>query len=120
MAKYCRENGCNTLIDSGAYCDEHKKRKKVRPSYSSNKAFYMSKPWIDLRAFVYQRDGMCCVNCGKFVMGKDAQVDHVLPIWLEPDLKLYPENCRLLCAKCHPILEYKPPGRKNKNNYSWR
>lgn len=110
VMKYCRHNGCSNLINDGQYCNEHERRKpKPKRYYSKNASFYKTKAWVNLSAHVRVRDKLKCTNCGKFVVGRDAQVDHILPIWLRPDLKLDMDNCRLVCAECHPIVEYKPP-----------
>ncbi|MFR3686560.1 MAG: HNH endonuclease [Enterococcus sp.] len=109
MAKYCAHGGCRRLIDKGAYCVDHQRRKsKQKRYYSKNKRFYKSQSWIDLAAAVRERDRFRCTICGKPCFGKNAQVDHILPIWLKPELRLDEQNCRLVCSKCHPKVEYQP------------
>lgn len=109
MAKYCSEDGCRTIIDQGRYCENHQKRKpKGKVYYSKNKSFYNSKPWIELAEYVRFRDGYRCTVCGKPVFGRDSQVDHKIPIWLNPELRLDEDNTRLVCSRCHPRVEYQP------------
>ncbi|GMC10414.1 HNH endonuclease [Enterococcus thailandicus] len=116
MAKYCRQEGCRTLVIEGQYCDEHK-RKKVyeKRFYSKNKSFYKTQAWKSLADYVRFRDNYKCTICGKPVFGRDSQVDHKLPIWLRPELRLDEDNCRLVCSSCHPKVEYKPKDSKEKN-----
>lgn len=121
--KYCAEQGCRTLINSGRYCENHRRRKRKKTFYSKNRSFYRTQAWKDLKAFVYQRDKGCCVRCGKFVFGKLAHHHHIIPISVRPDLKLDPENVVTCCAQCHPILEtesnekYKP---EKKKEFNWK
>src|SRR5690554_677305 len=111
--KYCDFNGCNTKIERGAYCDDHKrskksikkKRNKKYIYHHDNKQFYNSKPWKSTRPFVYERERGCCQRCGSFVFGRQAHVHHVIEIKKDPTLRLDPNNLKLLCPKCHSIEE---------------
>jgi len=116
MAKYCRQEGCRNLIERGQYCEEHKRKKKVvKRYYSKNRSFYKSDDWKSLADYIRFRDGYKCTVCGKPVFGRDSQVDHELPIWLRPDLRLEISNCRLVCSSCHPKVEYQPKDEKEKS-----
>ena len=117
--KYCAEQGCKTLISSGRYCDDHKRRKKEKPVYSKNRSFYRTQAWKDLKAFCYQRDKGCCQRCGKFVFGKRAHHHHRIPISVRPDLKLDPDNIVTVCPPCHMILENEEK-EKMKKNFTWK
>lgn len=107
--KYCDFNGCNKKIERGRYCDDHGRSEKSRKNkniyHNSNKQFYNSQVWKDMRAFIYEREKGCCQRCGRFVFGKRAQVHHVVPVKKNPLLKLEPNNLRLLCPVCHCIEE---------------
>lgn len=122
--KYCREQGCTTLISSGGYCEQHKRRQRKRTSWQSkNKSFYNSQAWKDLRDYVYERDGGCCNRCGKFIHGRKAHVHHVVPVRVNPKLKLDQLNVILLCNVCHPIVEDETNeqyGLKNKPKFNWK
>lgn len=123
--RYCAEQGCKTLISSGRYCEDHKRRKKEKPVYSKNKSFYHSQAWHDLRAYVYQRDKGCCVRCGRFVFGKRAHAHHIIPINVRPDLKLDPDNVVIVCDVCHPILEQEANEKygfkqKKQSGFNWK
>ena len=104
--KYCGEQGCTTLISSGFYCPDHRRRRKRKNNYRhSNKSFYNSAVWKRLTAYIYERDKGLCQRCGKFVHGRDAHSHHVIPVREAPHLKLEPTNIILLCNNCHVIVE---------------
>lgn len=109
--KYCDFNGCNNKIAKGAYCDEHKRKRRKRPNkntdiyHSKNKAFYRSREWRALRAYVYEREKGLCQRCKCFVWGRRAHCHHVVPISVDVTLRLVKENIRLLCPNCHIIEE---------------
>lgn len=120
--KYCGEQGCKQLIEKGSYCADHKRRQKKVAWQSNNKSFYQSKAWKDMKAYCYQRDGGCCKRCSKFVHGKRSHAHHVIPVSMNPRLKLEPDNIMTLCSSCHPIVEaeanekYKPKKKK----FDWK
>jgi len=107
--KYCDFNGCGNKINKGRYCEEHTRSSPVKKSnniyHNTNKQFYNSQAWKNIRSVVYQRERGCCQSCGRFVFGKQAQVHHIVPIKKNPTLRLEPNNLRLLCPVCHSIEE---------------
>ncbi|WP_371069129.1 HNH endonuclease [Sediminibacillus sp. JSM 1682029] len=121
--RYCGEQGCKQLIAKGRYCEDHRRKKRKKVVYSKNKSFYRTRDWKDLKAYCYQRDGGCCQRCGKFVFGKRSHHHHIVPIQIDPSLKLDPDNIMTLCSKCHPIVEketmeeYFP---KKKSDFDWK
>jgi 5-methylcytosine-specific restriction protein A len=54
-----------------------------------------------LRDVIVRRDPLCrrCEAAGRLTV--TALVDHILPIWLRPDLRLDPDNLQGLCKPCH-------------------
>ena len=60
---------------------------------------YCGKKWAATRKQVIVRDCSKCQACGKIVVGKDAQVDHVIPKKRGGTDDL--ENLCLLCLTCH-------------------
>lgn len=113
MAKYCYEQGCRTLVTTGRYCENHKRRQRNKGS--NNKSFYNSQHWKDVKAFCYQRDQGKCTECGKFVYGHSAQHHHIVPIRERSDLKLDPNNITTLCPTCHMLVE----NASQKNFFNW-
>ena len=122
--KYCHEEGCRNLVSSGRYCEQHKRRQRKQPAWQSKyKSFYNSQDWKDLRDYVYERDGGCCNKCGKFIHGRKAHVHHIVPVRVNPKLKLDPNNVVLLCNVCHPIVEDETNerhGLKKKSLFNWK
>ena len=121
--KYCHEQGCKQLIDKGRYCEQHRRKRKKKAWQSNNKSFYRTQAWQDLKAYCYERDGGCCQRCGKFVFGKQAHHHHVIPIRVNPKLKLDPDNIKTLCAKCHAIEEDEANEKhelKSKKKFDWK
>ncbi|WP_430494083.1 HNH endonuclease [Rossellomorea marisflavi] len=120
--KYCGEQGCKSLIFSGRYCADHKRKKMEKVVYSKNKSFYRTQAWQDLRSFVYERDKGCCQQCGKFVFGKQAHAHHIVPVQIKPSLKLDADNIMMLCNKCHPIVEEETTEKyfPQKKKYDWK
>lgn len=116
--RYCGEQGCRSLISSGRYCEGHKRRRKKKVVYSKNKSFYASDEWKYKRSEVYQREKGCCEECGKFVFGRRAHVHHIVPIKVNPSLRLDDDNLMLLCSKCHVIIENEMNEKKNK--FEWK
>lgn len=54
--------------------------------------------WQALRHAVLERDGWRCVLCGE--RGK-LEVDHEVPLHVDPTRAWDPANCRSLCVSCH-------------------
>lgn len=115
--KYCSEQGCKSLIESGRYCERHKRRSRL--SGTNNKSFYNSRAWKDLKAYCYERDKGRCQKCDKFVFGKEAQHHHKIPVRKRPDLRLNADNIITLCPKCHMLIEHNCH-TKVKHNFNWQ
>ena len=120
--RYCAEQGCKNLISHGRYCEQHKHRQKKKSWQSNNKSFYRTQAWKDLASFVYERDRGCCQRCGKFVFGKQAHAHHIVPIRINPSLRLDPDNVALLCNQCHPIVEAETMEKyfPQKKKFNWK
>ena len=69
-------------------------------------AFYHSRAWADVRAFVWSRSSGLCERClGRgFVKPADV-VHHKVPLSVEnmddPTISLNPDNLIALCDECH-------------------
>ncbi|MEK4715241.1 HNH endonuclease [Sporosarcina sp. FSL K6-5500] len=108
--KYCDFNGCDSKIERGRYCPDHKRVKPKKKSkkniyHHENKSFYNSAVWKSTRSYVYDRERGCCQRCKSFVFGRNAHVHHVVPVKKNPLMKLDENNLRLLCSVCHTIEE---------------
>lgn len=54
-----------------------------------------------LHAFVRKREHNTCQGCGRLFSDNECCAHHIKSQGSRPDLKLDPDNCRLLCAYCH-------------------
>ena len=75
-----------------------------RPPYARAKpaketAHYHSGHWYAVRVRILTRDAYTCRSCSAIVAGKDAHVDHVVP--LEDGGTDTDDNLQTLCAACH-------------------
>lgn len=71
--------------------------------YKERKRFYNSKHWQLVREYVLKRANYECEWCkleGK-VTTDSLEVDHIEELQDRPDLKLDPDNLRVLCKACH-------------------
>lgn len=115
VAKHvCQFNGCQNLIEHGAYCAEHAyspkykraKRKRRDVYHHDNKPVYHSEEWASVCLTVDLREHDQCQRCGHIVFGRHKHHHHIVPIKDNPLLKFDPNNVMLLCDKCHPIVEH--------------
>lgn len=61
---------------------------------------YQSKVFRAVREKVLVRDSYTCQNCGRIVQGKEAHVDHIVPLELG-GAPFDETNLRVLCARCN-------------------
>ena len=119
--KKCRYPTCNQLISidqANPFCKVHGKnwhkrnfnfyRKTNYQDYNKHKrdpkanAFYHSAPWRRLSADLRRQSIWTCQCCGRTYDGKSfLVVDHIIPLKVEPKLKLDRKNLWVLCKKCH-------------------
>lgn len=68
-------------------------------SKDQKKIFFESREWQALRYSTIAKYGRRCMCCGKYdgVM----HVDHIKPIWSNPELRLDPDNVQVLCSECN-------------------
>jgi len=67
---------------------------------SSTARGYDSK-WRKVRLKVLNRDQWTCYLCQKHLVGRDATVDHLVPISVAPHLRLEETNLRACCLSCN-------------------
>ena len=66
--------------------------------------------WFRVRRIVLDRDGWRCRSCGH--PGGPFEVDHVVPLWLDPEQDVYsPGGCQTLCKPCH-MAKTRDEGRR--------
>lgn len=59
------------------------------------------KAWYKVRKEILIRDKWICYICGKKLIGDDATVDHIVPISVNPSLRLAPNNLAACCRSCN-------------------
>ena len=72
---------------------------KRRPRSTREKAHYVSKEWRAKRARILVRDAYTCKDCRLVVSGKDAHIDHIIP--LEDGGTDDDANLATRCVSCH-------------------
>lgn len=69
----------------------------VKPAKET--AHYRTADWLARRVRILTRDANTCRDCGMVVAGKDAHVDHIVP--LEDGGTDADENLCCRCSRCH-------------------
>ncbi|EEM02034.1 Phage endonuclease [Bacillus pseudomycoides] len=55
------------------------------------------------------------------MFGKRAHHHHIVPIKVNPSLKLDADNIMMLCSKCHPIVEKETNVKyQEKKKFDWK
>lgn len=100
--QYCKSPGCNQLVDSG-YCEKHKQpaTQQEIDRHSHDNKVYGNTTWRRLRRIKLNANPLCeiCLRDNKIVQA--SQVDHIIPVKVQPELKLVYENLQSLCETHH-------------------
>lgn len=73
-----------------------KRRKRIRQK--SDKQLLKDAAMALVRQIVFLRDGSKCLRCGAT---ENLQNSHIYSQGAQPGMALEPENCKVLCKKCH-------------------
>ena len=80
----------------------------------TDKAFYESREWRNLRYKVLKKHGAKCQCCGRSAKdGIIIHVDHIKPRSKFPELELNEDNLQILCEDCNL-------GKSNRDDTDWR
>ena len=90
----CLACGCPTR--GKPYCPAHQAQQHVRDKPSPTKRGY-DRAWNKLRAQILRDMGTQCHYCGDHA----DTVDHVVPISVDPTLRLEPTNLVPACRSCN-------------------
>lgn len=100
----CKYPGCRELVQSGGYCDKH--RRQTHREYNQHqrdnfsKVFYGSGAWKAASRRQLERAPMCA-ECAKAGRAKLADIaDHIVPV-REGGAKFDASNLQSLCWACH-------------------
>lgn len=67
---------------------------------SAHKRGY-DKAWYQVQRRILERDKYICYKCGKKLIGKDATVDHIVPLSKDRSLRLVESNLAACCRSCN-------------------
>lgn len=87
------------------------KSKKLKRQKSTNKNFYTSRVWLNLRYRALTKYGRICMLCQ--TRKGQMHVDHIKPRSLYPKLELDFNNLQILCRDCNL-------GKENKDQTDFR
>ena len=76
-------------------------RRPARIGRASREARGYDDAWRKVRLQILNRDAWVCYLCNKKLVGSDATVDHVVPISVNPALRLEPTNLKACCRGCN-------------------
>ena len=74
------------------------------------KAFYASKKWKEIRAFVLQRDFYMCRVCSRPNANIVHHIEEITPSNIrDASITLNPDNLVTVCAECHDAIHERYP-----------
>ncbi len=101
----CRHPGCPALVTTPGFCDQHRAAVhrdygRARRGFDTERTFYQSEAWRDVRA-AFLREHPLCRQCqAKGLLVAARVVDHVRPI-KEGGTRFDAANLQSLCVPCH-------------------
>ena len=116
LASYVEKNNKlpNSVNDLRGYAGKPSLRNIQENRKISNKAFYCSREWRELRVKALIKHGRKCCLCGRTVKdGIILHVDHIKPRSIYPEQQLELSNLQILCEDCNL-------GKSNKYKDDWR
>lgn len=81
-------------------CNDCKRRSK-RVNKQSSKRYIIKAKTKELRLQILERDNHQCQKCGVSDQDKVLHLSHVYTKGAHPELRLDPDNVKMLCHKCH-------------------
>jgi 5-methylcytosine-specific restriction protein A len=101
MKRYiCRFPGCNKLLETPGYCEEHKIEKvPFQNAVRHNEELYKTVEWRKLKK-EHLKENEYCVRCGT---EENLTVDHIISPLGNTELFFNPNNLQTLCVACHRI-----------------
>ncbi len=101
--KVCAALGCSMLALS-RYCGRHARERAAQPDSRENSTRRgYGYDWQKLRLWHLRQHPLCadCEARGVTELAKD--VDHIVPIAVDPSRRLDPTNLQSLCRPCHTV-----------------
>jgi 5-methylcytosine-specific restriction endonuclease McrA len=110
MKKYiCRYPGCNKLLESPGYCEEHIIREKDKPFSGAirfNEKLYNTTRWRQLRKKIL-KEPQSCYRCGIDGNETEFEIHHIIPPMGNEELFFDESNLVAVCPVCHKIITNK-------------
>ena len=98
--KVCAVQGCAT-VTLGRYCNRHARARTRFDNRGGSTARGYGYDWQKLQRWHLQAHPLCA-DCEALGITKPAKdVDHIVPIAVDPSRRLDPSNLRSLCRSCH-------------------
>ena len=95
-----RDSFIAEMKDLGSDLDFSKKSKN-RSEWAVAKDFFLkSNEWKNIRQEVFKKYGRQCLKCGS---RSRIEVDHIMPVYENPRLRLDFDNLQPLCHSCNSI-----------------
>ena len=95
---------CPSLAEKGSsYCSIHKPaiRKQYDDSRGTAKERGYDHTWRRLRRIKLSNNPLCELCLSKDIVVQASQVDHIIPVSQQPELRLVYDNLQSLCETCH-------------------
>ena len=99
--RLCTWPRCPEIVKHGDRCDKHKARARPAPHPATTSERGYDATWQRLREMVLRRHPIC-EHCRRV---KASEVHHVVPIRVDPRMRLDPENLTAVCHACHVRAE---------------
>lgn len=98
---YCKSPGCPEKV-TGGFCEEHKRKPKeydLKFGTANSRGYDYS--WQQLRDKYWRLHPLCehCERDGRTTLATD--IDHIVPIRVDPSMRLVWGNLQALCRACH-------------------
>ena len=69
--------------------------------------FYQSKEWREIRSYILSTHPLCTHCLKEDILTPAEEIDHIIPLHIDPSKRLDLTNLQPLCKKCHSTKTYK-------------
>ena len=97
----CLDCGVPTRSSRCVNCSEKRLSELPAPIKGNTTERGYGSDWQRVRILILNRDRWTCYLCNKKLAGSDATVDHIIPIAIDPSLRLTPSNLAACCRACN-------------------
>ncbi|MHB8276487.1 MAG: HNH endonuclease signature motif containing protein [Candidatus Humimicrobiaceae bacterium] len=101
----CKHPLCPKIAEqSSPYCIQHSKQPVSQQEIDRHRhdnRVYGNTTWRRLRRIKLSNDPLCELCLSKDIVVQASQVDHIIPVAIQPELRLSLDNLQSLCETCH-------------------